>query len=1171
MGPTDGRDSKLGSPFSITVLGVCLGLVLIVPYLPETQSIKLEATANSGEPIQIPPGPSDSRELAGGASEVFGVAVTKDQLLRFSIDKGDLALSTTLYGPTGRKLLEHVSQDFEIVDLSFPAQLAGTYKIELRSQESDKTPRPYELKVQPLSPVTPINRKDSEARQAIAHGEMLRAKYVANSFRQATEQFDKATVIWESIADFANAARAALKAGDTCFVISEYQEASKRYQNAEALAEKAGDWLAKAMALSQVGRTQSFMGNNDAAQKQLAQSLSLFKQNEDSRNLIASSAHGEALTNLAEVSYSVGNFAKSLDQLESAAGVFQNYRKGEARVHLLVGQITGSMGETQRAVAELTLARDLYQSINEKNGEMLVLTTLELAHAGEGKENRLIQVRLDALDVFRLTGNRQSETAALNGLGTSYEELREYKIAIDHYKKALELAQAIGSVDAATASALQLGVVYGAIEKPEQSLAYYELCLKLAQSAGNARDEVNALKDLAPIYAQRGLHDRAAEHFQTALKFYESSGDLRGQSMVLDSYGDFRLQRGEKLEALDLYSRAFAFSEKVDEPEILITALYNLADVYLELGSPEAALPFIQRSLNIIEGVRASVETPDFRVSYFSGVQEHYELCIHVLMQLEKLKPGRGFAAEALAVSERARARLLVDLVTQVRSTPRSGVADELLERERRLSGLLRNQAEYRMSLSSNQTAELAEVDDEVVQLKIQHQEVLARLSEQQPHLFSLEQAPPVDLQRIQNELRGGDTMLLEYSLGKTSSYLWAVTADSIRFYELPAGEAIEEAAREYYQLMIVRQGTDGQTAKDYRSSIDKADKLLPEKAKKLSEILFGPLAGQLGTRRLLVVADGSLQYVPFDTLPLPGAEDGTLLVNTNEIVVEPSFSTLVAIRAKQNRSRSTKKLIAVITDPVSSGSDDRVPISANSSETSRLKRLIHASEEADAIIEVAPQGTTMVAKGFDASREVAMSSDVAQYQIVHFATHAFADEQNPELSSVVLTMVDRNGQKADGLMLLHDVYSLDLAAELTVLSACQTALGKDTKGEGVVGLTHGFISAGSKTVVASLWKVDDRATSVLMAHFYDAMLQQGISPAAALRAAKLKMMRDPQWSAPYYWAGFVVQGEYENHIVLNDHSSLRFGLILLFLLGLIAAGLIVLQRRKQRFSHRAE
>jgi CHAT domain-containing protein len=233
------------------------------------------------------------------------------------------------------------------------------------------------------------------------------------------------------------------------------------------------------------------------------------------------------------------------------------------------------------------------------------------------------------------------------------------------------------------------------------------------------------------------------------------------------------------------------------------------------------------------------------------------------------------------------------------------------------------------------------------------------------------------------------------------------------------------------------------------------------------------------------------------------------------------------------------------------------------------LTRLAHAAEEANAISAVAPWGSTMVAKGFDASRETAMSPNVGQYQIVHFATHGFLDSEHPELSGIVLTMVDRNGVRTNGLMPLHDIYSLDLSAELTVLSACQTALGKDIKGEGLVGLTHAFMSAGSKSVVASLWKVDDRATAVLMADFYHSMLQQGMSPAAALSSAKLKMMRDKRWSAPYYWAGFVLQGEYTNRIGVDRHSWLNPRLIILSLLILIVAGLPIIHKRKRRISTR--
>ena len=277
-----------------------------------------------------------------------------------------------------------------------------------------------------------------------------------------------------------------------------------------------------------------------------------------------------------------------------------------------------------------------------------------------------------------------------------------------------------------------------------------------------------------------------------------------------------------------------------------------------------------------------------------------------------------------------------------------------------------------------------------------------------------------------------------------------------------------------------------------------------------------------------------------------------------------------------------------MIADPVFSASDERIEIGAGEPAVAKaatdksvdqtlpatpgilmrdgaLVRLTHASEEADAISNIAPWGTTMVAKGFAANRETAMSSDVGQYQIVHFATHGFLNSEHPELSGLVFTTTDRNGVKTNGLMPLHDIYSLELSAELTVLSACQTALGKEIKGEGLVGLAHGFMAAGSKSVVASLWKVDDRATAVLMADFYESMLQKGMPPAAALRSAKLKMMRNKQWSAPYYWAGFELQGEYANPIVVDHHPWLRPRFVLLFLLILIVAGLVVFQIRKQR------
>jgi len=567
-------------------------------------------------------------------------------------------------------------------------------------------------------------------------------------------------------------------------------------------------------------------------------------------------------------------------------------------------------------------------------------------------------------------------------------------------------------------------------------------------------------------------------------------------------------------------------------------------------------------------------------------------------MQLEQLRPSEGYAAKALSVNDQSRARSLVDLLGESQANLLIGAPVELVNRERELRGLIRAQAQFEMdvTLNSDDAAEAAEVANDMERLRSEYQEIQLRLRERHPKLLTPAPLALLSLAEIQNELGDGETMLLQYFLGKEKSYLWAITYNSLQSYPLPPAKTIEDAAIEVYKLTTARQETgvaDG--GSDYQTKVAESDNIYFEKASGLSNTLLGPVAEKLGNRRLVIVADGALQYTQFEALPIPFVRlDGPielknpaefLLIGKHEIIGLPSFSALKAIRAEKNSQSSPDKLVAVIADPVYSASDDRVKIDTQSPATVRAAakeypqqvpialrgngpaRLAHSSAEADAIVSAAPRGTTMVAKGFDANRQTAMSSQLRQYQIVHFATHGFLDSENPELSSIVLSMVDRNGVTQNGLMPLHDIHSLDLSAQLTVLSACQTALGKDIKGEGFVGLTQSFMSAGSKSVVASLWKVDDRATAILMADFYRSMLQQGMTPAAALRSAKLRMMQDKQWRAPYYWAGFVLQGEYTNRITVDRNSWLRPSLVLLLVLVLVSTGLVLLQRRRRASS----
>ena len=410
--------------------------------------------------------------------------------------------------------------------------------------------------------------------------------------------------------------------------------------------------------------------------------------------------------------------------------------------------------------------------------------------------------------------------------------------------------------------------------------------------------------------------------------------------------------------------------------------------------------------------------------------------------------------------------------------------------------------------------------------------------------------------------------MLLEFALGDEASYVWAATAGSFASFRLPEGSHIEATADEVNRFLTARQiqaeGYNGDLAEG--AATDDADYWRAATA--LSEMVLGPAAHLLAGKRLIIVADGKLQYVPFDALPSPAQapdQKPVPLVLSHEVTNLSSASILSLIRAGEP-PEDNEKLIAVLADPVFDKTDPRVTLSDLGSESpataSRaasghmnfqnsamrdivapggmsIPRLLGTRQEAKAIMAVTPSGAGLVATDFKAGRAITMNGELGHYKIVHFATHGVVNTLHPELSGIMLSLVNDKGQSEDGFLQLHDIYNLDLSqTRLVVLSACRTALGKEVKGEGLVGLTRGFMYAGSKTVIASLWKVDDRATAELMKHFYRAMFDEGLPPSAALRKAKEAMWRQPRWRAPYFWAAFVLQGEYRDRIVVKHSSS---------------------------------
>ncbi|NET60898.1 MAG: CHAT domain-containing protein, partial [Symploca sp. SIO2E6] len=304
----------------------------------------------------------------------------------------------------------------------------------------------------------------------------------------------------------------------------------------------------------------------------------------------------------------------------------------------------------------------------------------------------------------------------------------------------------------------------------------------------------------------------------------------------------------------------------------------------------------------------------------------------------------------------------------------------------------------------------------------------------------------------------------------------------------------------------------------DTRGTIGVENVQANKSVSQLSEILLTPVVEQLGNKRLLIVGDGALQYVPFSALPLPGisGEDVVPLLANNEIVNLPSATTLGIIRQEQATRKTAPKTIAILADPVFSSNDERVKSSKQPIDSSLQQQLLDRSAreadigvwqrlpgtrtEAEAIMALVPDSERVHGFDFAANREMITNPELSNYRIIHLATHGLLNSTNPELSGVVLSLFDEQGDSQNGFLRLHDVFNLNLPAELVVLSACQTGLGQEVKGEGLVGLTRGFMYAGSPRVLVSLWNVSDAATAEMMKRFYRNMLEEGLSATAALR-----------------------------------------------------------------------
>src|SRR5829696_4553675 len=704
-------------------------------------------------------------------------------------------------------------------------------------------------------------------------------------------------------------------------------------------------------------------------------------------------------------------------------------------------------------------------------------------------------------------------------------------------------------------------------------------------------------------YADNDL-ETARKHFSDALEASGSSiagvaklGQVRRfRAAARTSLGDVALRQGKFKDASKFYNDAKKGAQDDKRLDLMWPAQRGLGrslwlqssqekDPKKSLMLREQTVANYRESLGTIETLRqGSLRADESRTTFLASIKDVFDEAAAANAALALLTSpsatdslsGKAleYASEAFRINEQSRARSLLDMLSETDAAITEGIPADLLKRKQENLDRQQDIADILTGVNIS-TEEIkkkpSELDAELEKLQAEFEEIENQIRTASPRYATLTANKPLTLSEVQQNVLDDQTVLVEYALQPDDSYLFAVSKTAVNLFKLPPRANIEKLAMDLRAQLIPSKlqrrivGIDvAEANRGLGIATTAPEDVAPfvAAANALYKVVLQPAEGMIGEKRLMVVADGALNYIPFEVL-LKSADSGDFsslgyLVKSNEVIYAPSASVVAAI--KQQRPKASGRAMLIIADPVFNSNDARArkpagapasdaefrglgiqgaladvtgstaPAPSNSAmEGLPLARLNGTRTEAEQISKLAKAsgGQADVWLDLDANEDNLGTRDVSKYRIIHVATHGLLNAERPQFTGVVLSLV---GNKThDGFVRTDEVFNLRLGSPLVMLSACETGLGKEKRGEGVMGITRAFMYAGAPTVGVSLWSVADKSTADLMTDFYRRLLSTGDSTtsSSALRGAQLAMISGKKYSAPFYWAPFVLVGDW--------------------------------------------
>lgn len=1104
-------------------------------------------------PVTLEVGKSIDREIAAGESHSYTLNLAAGQYARILVEQRslNLAFSVTesLHNTTFDSDLYPIGET-ELVSLA-PAE-ATTFTVVVKPL-TKAGKGSYTIRIGTLRPAVDQDKSAIAGERLISDALVLITQPGPESQQKAIAKYSEATALFKEANQPAWQATALYLTASSYFTLRDKQKAFEFSDESFKVAETAFNVTGpdefrlakkvKAVAENVRGQIELDFGNRIKALDYFTQSLAL------NREIKERAKEVESLSLLAFAHEAMGNYNEALTYLQQMAAVqlALGDRNKDAYLYNNFCVVSNDLGNYRAATDYCNQALAIRREMSDQFNEAVTLGNLGIAFASLGEYQKALDAYNQAYAIHKTMGRLQSQAILLNNIAWVYGTLGEQEKAIPIYQQAADILRGLGDKYREANALSNIAVNYANLKDYRKALDLNLQLLPVRREINDKEGQVTTLNSIANCYSNLNEKPKALEYLNQAVEISHDRNP-RTRALVLRNLGNLHRELGQFDKAVEYLNEGLNVTRRIGDRNGEAATLSAYAQLERDRGNLTAAQKRIEDALAAVESLRINVQSQSLRASYFASVRSYHELSLDLLMRLHQQNPTAGYDALALQVGEKGRARSLLEMLAEAKAEIRQGVDQQLVDRERMLRQKIADEADKQTRLLSgpHTEAQVSAAAKQLDAMTTEYEQVQASIREASPRYAAITQPVPIGLKEIQT-LLDEETVLLEYSLGEAKSFLWAVSTTGMKSFELPKRAEIETVAKRVYDdITATSRVVPGEDLVQRQRRLDQADADFQTAATALSKVLLDPVANELKNKRLLIVGEGVLQYIPFAALPEPATASVPLITN-HEVVSLPSASVLGLLRHEVTRRSQPAKSIAVFADPVFDANDSRMVQpsqhkveninaalrdemikSAAESGLNSFVRLPFTRQEADQIMRFA--GTTQSFKevDFGASRQRAIGADLRHYRIVHFATHGIVNNQHAELSGIVLSLVDEQGRPQNGFLRLYDIYNLNLNADLVVLSACQTALGKDIKGEGLVGLTRAFMYAGASRVVASLWQIDDRGTAELMSYFYQAMLSANLSPAAALRKAQLTMLNNKRWRHPRYWAAFTIQGEWK-------------------------------------------